>query len=161
MHFRKRKKTFSDTAKQKKAQGEKKRSGKTKENPESQTASLLLHARPINTFLLTIPLPSSDPSTHQHHSRRSIEAPTTLSSDKTPAGTHQTSPLKILAASVKPTAAAFKPVFKPVRLPPLPVAGGFRPLSHSASAARPLYRQDPSFVARAARNDRAAPPGGR
>jgi solute carrier family 35, member E1 len=64
------------------------------------------------------------------------------------------------AASVKPSAAAaaFNPAFKPLHLPPLPVAGGLRPLSHSASAARPLYRQYPLFVARAARNDRAVPP---
>jgi solute carrier family 35, member E1 len=66
------------------------------------------------------------------------------------------------AASVKPSspaaAAAFKPAFKPLHLPPLPVAGGLRPLSHSASAARPLYRQDPLFVARAARHGRALPP---
>lgn len=64
------------------------------------------------------------------------------------------------AASVKPSAAAatsIKPAFKPLHLPPLPAAAPRRPLSLSA---RPLYRQDPLFVAAAARNDRgAAPPG--
>ncbi|TVU38825.1 hypothetical protein EJB05_12217, partial [Eragrostis curvula] len=62
-----------------KTQGEKKRSGKTKEkeDPKSETASLLLRSLPINTFLLTIPLPSEYQTT-THHTSAASAALTTL-----------------------------------------------------------------------------------